>query len=154
FPLTSIGLKEVGRYLGCSWSDAYASGLKSIILRDRWEKGRDVTLKRELECYNLEDRLALKRVAELVYTICEEAKEEKVQLETSLGGCIVARAEDMNTEQTHCDYGKDTFVLSDFEHINERAYFDYQRDKVYLSGCPTITSAFRGVAMRPDRVVP
>ena len=43
FPLHSNGLKEIGRYLGCTWTDPDASGLKSIVLRSRWEKERDET---------------------------------------------------------------------------------------------------------------
>src|SRR5262245_52709043 len=55
FPLHSNGLKSIGRYLGCSWTDQDASGLKRIVLRSRWEKEHDEALKRQLERYNLED---------------------------------------------------------------------------------------------------
>jgi hypothetical protein len=34
--------------------------------------------------------------------------------------------------KTRREYGKASFVLSDFEHINECAYFDYQREKVFF----------------------
>src|SRR5271157_891145 len=67
FPLYSNGLKAIGGYLGCTWSDPDASGLKSIILRSKWETLHNESVKRELERYNLEDCMALKRVAELVY---------------------------------------------------------------------------------------
>ena len=67
FPLYSNGLKSIGRYLGCTWSDPDASGLKSIILRSKWETLHDESLKQELVRYNLEDCVALKRVAELIY---------------------------------------------------------------------------------------
>jgi predicted RecB family nuclease len=69
FPLHSSGLKEIGRYLGFEWTDPNASGLKSICLRNKWEKEHDAALRRELERYNLEDCEALKRIAELVYLI-------------------------------------------------------------------------------------
>jgi predicted RecB family nuclease len=38
FPTFSNGLKEVGHYLGCTWSDGAASGLQSLVWRARWEE--------------------------------------------------------------------------------------------------------------------
>src|SRR5262245_57954684 len=40
FPTYSNGLKEVGRYLGCTWTDENASGLQSLVWRTRWELSR------------------------------------------------------------------------------------------------------------------
>ena len=58
---------EVNRQVsGMHLDDPDASGLKSIVLRNRWERERDESLKQELVRYNLEDCLALKRVTELV----------------------------------------------------------------------------------------
>src|SRR5262249_27976705 len=54
FPVYSNGLKAIGRLLGCDWTDPDASGLKSIVLRSRWENEHDDKLKRELERYNME----------------------------------------------------------------------------------------------------
>ena len=38
FPTFSNGLKDVGRYLGCTWTDEDASGLQSLVWRARWEQ--------------------------------------------------------------------------------------------------------------------
>jgi predicted RecB family nuclease len=76
FPLYSNGLKAIGSYLDCTWSDPDASGLKSIILRSKWERFHEQNLKQELVRYNLKDRMALKKVAQLVYKIGEEPTEE------------------------------------------------------------------------------
>src|SRR4051794_13721784 len=35
FPTFSNGLKQVGRYLGCTWADEDASGLQSLVWRAR-----------------------------------------------------------------------------------------------------------------------
>jgi predicted RecB family nuclease len=94
FPVYSNGLKSIGRHLGCEWTAPDASGLKSIVTRNRWQNSHDERFKQELECYNLEDCMALKRVAETVFTICEEVAKEKGEPEIALGRCVVARAED------------------------------------------------------------
>ena len=141
FPLYSNGLKAIGGYLGCTWSDPDASGLKSIILRSKWETLHDESVKRELVRYNLEDCMALKRVAELVYKIGEELTEEKSQPEVALEGHVIGKAEDINTVSSRQKYGKSTFVIPDFEHINACAYFDYQREKVFLRANGSVRKA-------------
>ncbi len=138
FPLHSNGLKEIGRYLGCDWTDPVASGLKSIILRSRWEKEHDATLKQELKRYNLEDCLALKRIAEFVYLINDGVTNESCVPEITLAGCVVAQAEDINIVTSRKEYGRQTFSLPDLEFINECAYFDYQRERVFLRTNDTI----------------
>jgi predicted RecB family nuclease len=52
FPEYSNGLKDVGRYLGCVWSNENADGLQSIVWRRRWEETRDPALRQTLETYN------------------------------------------------------------------------------------------------------
>ena len=44
---------------------------------------------------------------------------------------MIGRAQDINTISSSREYGKDSFVSPDFEHINSCAYFDYQREKVF-----------------------
>jgi predicted RecB family nuclease len=141
FPLYSNGLKSIGGYLGCTWSDPDASGLRSIILRSKWEMLHDENLKQELVRYNLEDCIALKKVAELIYDICEGLTEEKSQPEFAVGGHAIGRAEDINTVSSRREYGKASFVLPDFEHINLCAYFDYQREKVFLRAGGSVRKA-------------
>ena len=132
FPLYSNGLKAIGGYLGCRWTDPDASGLKSIILRSKWETCHDETLKQELVRYNMEDCVALKRVAEFVCKIGEEFTGEKAQPEIAIEGHVLGKAEDINIVSSRKKYGKSSFVLPDFEHINSCAYFDYQREKLFL----------------------
>lgn len=59
FPTYSNGLKDLGRLLGVNWTNEKASGLQSIIWRNRWENGEEI-YKNELLTYNQEDCLALK----------------------------------------------------------------------------------------------
>ena len=37
FPVRSNGLKQLGRFLGATWTDPQASGLQSLVWRHRWE---------------------------------------------------------------------------------------------------------------------
>ena len=38
FPVRSNRLKDIGRHLGASWSEPEASGLLSLVWRQRWEE--------------------------------------------------------------------------------------------------------------------
>ena len=62
FPTFSNGLKDVGRYLGCTWTEENASGLQSLVWRARWEQTREPVWKDKLLTYNAEDCAALKKV--------------------------------------------------------------------------------------------
>ena len=62
FPTFSNGLKDVGRYLGCTWTDENASGLQSLVWRARWEQTRESCWKDKLLTYNAEDCAALRKV--------------------------------------------------------------------------------------------
>ena len=141
FPTHSNSLKTVGSYLGCTWTDQDASGLKSIALRSRWEKARGKSLKQELVRYNMEDCLALKRVAELVLLISEKAAGENNLPNTDLGGCMIAGAEEINYSISRKEYCKQKFALPDLAIINNCAYFDYQRERVFLRTNDTIRKA-------------
>jgi predicted RecB family nuclease len=41
FPTYTNGLKEIGRVLGCSWSDEHASGVQSVVWRSHSEATRE-----------------------------------------------------------------------------------------------------------------
>lgn len=132
FPTYTNGLKDIGRYLGCTWSEPDVTGIQSIVWRRRWELTRDEVLKRRLICYNSEDVHALKRITESIYHIivAEESKSNTPHLID--GKLEIARVEDLGLQSNRREYGKAKFVLRDFEHINKCAYFDYQREKVFL----------------------
>jgi predicted RecB family nuclease len=131
FPITSNGLKEVGRHLGCSWNDPDASGLQSLVWRARWEQSLDVRLKQKLTAYNLEDCAALKRVTEFLFQIAAEA---------TLGGKPPPRTEDWSIPDVQ-DVDKLTFsphrwtarfFHPDFAQITKCSYYDYQQQRVYV----------------------
>jgi predicted RecB family nuclease len=55
FPVLSNGLKQLGRFLGATWTDPQASGLQSLAWRHRWEMTRGEQIRQSLLQYNRED---------------------------------------------------------------------------------------------------
>lgn len=127
FPTHSNGLKDIGQCLGCSWTAPSASGIQSLLWRRSWEKGRDASLKRSLLEYNQEDCAALKRITEFIRRAicptdsCPEAP-----------GPEVAAVQDLNTQTRKTEWNRRSPFFPDFNFINKCAYFDYQRQRVFV----------------------
>jgi len=123
FPTYSNGLKEVGQYLGCRWSEEGASGLRALIWRSHWESSRAPDLKQKLLTYNAEDCEATQRVAEALFRACQGPVSENPAM------CLV-NVDSLKREYPQ-RFGKTEFLLPEFQKINEAAYWDYQRNRVY-----------------------
>ena len=97
FPTYTNGLKDIGTYLGCTWSGQDVNGIKSIVWRRRWELNCDDALKRKLVTYNSEDVNALKRITQCIYHIVdiEESKSDTPHL---VDGFDVARVENLRQQ--------------------------------------------------------
>jgi predicted RecB family nuclease len=129
FPTYSNGLKDIGKYLKCSWNDRLSSGLLSLVWRRRWLLG-EASYEEKLLRYNREDCSALRRVAEFIEAI------------TSARGSAPSQSDDnrfvhtgtlsKDKDQTAL-FGRKDFALDEFARINECAYFDYQRDRVFAA---------------------
>jgi len=63
FPVRSNRLKDIGRFLGASWTEPEASGLLSLVWRQRWEETGAPDDKQRLLTYNEEDCRALLALA-------------------------------------------------------------------------------------------
>jgi predicted RecB family nuclease len=124
FPTYSNSLKDVARRLGFEWSESKASGRQALIWHAQWETTRDPTLKHRLIVYNQEDCQAVQRVAEAIGNICSERPS------------MAAEAISVNVSTLDRDpplrFGPLQYVAPDFKAINEAAYWDYQRNKVYV----------------------
>jgi predicted RecB family nuclease len=157
-PVESNGLKDVARYLGFSWSDPGASGLQSIVWRRRWQETRAEDLKEKLTTYNLEDCQALRRVAEFLHAACPRPTTPQAERGVEHDGPPVSRVEEA-PRFSRGEWCVATFALPDFGFVNKRAYFDYQRDRVYARSSKAIKrSKARGrrkgkKRTRPDRTV-
>jgi len=62
FPIYSNRLKEIGAFIGATWTAPNVSGLQSLVWRYRWEETRGIENKALLLTYNEEDCLAVKLV--------------------------------------------------------------------------------------------
>jgi predicted RecB family nuclease len=130
FPTYSNGLKAIAGYLGFRWTESDASGIQSIVWRRRWEVGRFAAYKDKLLNYNMEDCIALLRVIECLFS----TRREKPSEETSVSGDVhqICRVEEVSLQSSRRDWCQIVFAVPDFAFVNQRAYFDYQRDKVFI----------------------
>jgi predicted RecB family nuclease len=126
FPTFSSGLKEIAGYLGFRWSGSPASGLDAIVWRHRWEASRDPTEKQALLDYNREDCEALQTVANRLLDLHSEAHGSDRSPQSE-----VVRTADMKRESPY-GFKRNEFVFPALEAINKAAYWDYQRERVYV----------------------
>jgi len=126
FPTYSNGLKEITGYLGFQWSGTLLSGINSIVWRDRWEVSRNPALAQALIDYNRQDCEALefltKRLTALHQTTPADSKlpQQKVVLTS-----------DMKRESPY-GFKTNQFAFPEMDTINKAAYWDYQRERVYM----------------------
>jgi predicted RecB family nuclease len=142
FPTYSNELKEIAKYLGFEWSSPFATGLDSIIWRAKWESCHDDATKDHLLTYNKDDCLALQRVTDFLSSL--PALDEGRDLNE--GG--IRFVERISHEDTIRRFDKKPFAMSEFSEITERAYFDYQRDKIYVR----TNANFQNIQRRKRRV--
>jgi hypothetical protein len=128
FPAYSNGLKDIGRLLGCSWTEGQASGVQSLIWRRHWEKSREETWKAKLVKYNQEDCAALHIVTEY---LAQPAPAPPQLL-------AMVHVQELDQLAYAPKWGAAKFVNEDFTAINSRAYFDYQQQKVFVRTSKTL----------------
>src|SRR6266545_2572775 len=73
FPVRSNRLKEIGNFIGASWTAPNASGLQSLVWRHHWDETHDGHYKELLVTYNKEDCLALKLLTDELSKLRESA---------------------------------------------------------------------------------
>ena len=117
-PTYTNGLKDIANYLEFHWTDENASGLQSIIWRYNWELNPTNNLKERLVTYNIEDCRALIKVQEWIISLSKN--NDKTVLANSL------------KQQNIFKWGVTVFALEHLNEINAKAYFDYQRQHIFL----------------------
>ena len=145
FPTYSNGLKEITEYLGFQWSGSVMSGLETIVWRHRWEVSRDPAMKQALLDYNLQDCDALELVANRLVHLNRAAPADG----KSYPGEIVLTS-DMKRESPF-GFKRNEFVFPEMETINRAAYWDYQRERVYVKSCHNTQRTRRRHATRDAR---
>ncbi|MDN5201271.1 TM0106 family RecB-like putative nuclease [Fulvivirgaceae bacterium BMA10] len=125
-PTYSNELKVITRYLGYEWVGKITSGLEAYAYRKDWEESRDKNLKNELIKYNIQDCLALKVLVDFLDGVEKESEEiKKYKISSNF-------TEEIQRRFSGRKFGNKNQILPDYNFINDRAYFNYQRDKVYF----------------------
>jgi hypothetical protein len=110
----------------------------SVVWRRRWEQTGDPAWKDWLVTYNLEDCDALRKVADFLDEVCPRPGAPD---EARACANAVAHVEEMKPVTSRREWCKIDFAVADFDFVNQRAYFDYQRDRVYVRTSESIRKA-------------
>ncbi|MCA1628789.1 MAG: IS66 family transposase [Acidobacteria bacterium] len=148
FPTYSNGLKEIAQYLGFQWSDEAATGAHSLIWRSKWEYTAAFDLKQKLITYNAEDCEALEWVTEAVTRLCLNRNEPIKPKDDN-----VVHTDSLKGKSSY-HFGENCFSLPEFEKINQSAYWNYQRDKIYVRSNPRLKQITKKSPVRRQRWLP
>jgi predicted RecB family nuclease len=118
FPVYSNGLKDIGKFIGATWTSPEASGLQSIVWRCHWENMQDVQYKNMLLIYNREDCQALK-------LLTDKLSEIKDSVDTLSEVDFIHQQKQLTTE-----VGSE--VHDKFDKILRIAHADYDKNKISL----------------------
>jgi predicted RecB family nuclease len=136
FPTYTNGLKDTASFLGLMWADAGLSGPYSIVCRSEWELLADVGRKQRLIAYNADDCKALQILSEFA---CGLRQYDPTGVPQSPDGIVfVDRLKPLPRFNL---INKDGAALPEFKEINKAAYWDYQRDRVYVRSSKAIKRA-------------
>jgi len=150
FPTFSNGIKEIARYLGFEWETPAGSGLQSIIWRSQWEASGGAAVKRLLLIYNANDCEALEVVANKLLQLQELSQNPEQSPE------IVFTA---SLKWKHpFGFKRNKFALIDLDTINKAAYWDYQRERVYVKSHGSVKRALKCASnqkksVRPNKII-
>ena len=136
--------------MGFKWKKPAGSGLQSIIWRSQWEASGEQALKRSLLIYNANDCEALEVVANKLLQLQRLAQNPEQPPD------IVFTA---SLKWKHpFGFKRNKFALTDFDTINKAAYWDYQRERVYVKSHGNVKRALRFAShqkksVRPNKII-
>jgi predicted RecB family nuclease len=120
FPLRSNSLKEIGQFIGATWSAADASGLQSLVWRHYWEVSKKIEYKQKLTIYNNEDCQALKLLVEFL-SVIKETDNSILDID-----CFVHSKKSLNNKVKNP-------IHQQLESILKFAHADYDKNKINFS---------------------
>ena len=141
FPTFSNRLKEIAGYLGFTWSDPTASGVQTIAWRHEWEATKTLPLKAAVVTYNAQDCEALELVAHKLVDLHQASPEAEGSSPND-----VVRTERLKHEHLY-GFKRNTFSFPELGAINKAAYWDYQRERVYVKS----NACLKGALTRSSR---
>ena len=138
FPARSNSLKDLGKFIGATWTSPHASGLQSLVWRYLWEETHNPVWKQELLTYNQEDCNALRLLTDRISAIAEEAN--------TMAG--VAFADWPRRQATEVG----TQLHAEFDKLIKFAHFDYREKRIaYTQKKRLATSALQSIRTRRNR---
>jgi hypothetical protein len=141
FPVYSNHLKEIGSYIGATWSASNASGLQSLVWRHQWEDTLDSEYKNLLLTYNEDDcqnlRLLADELSKINYSAVTLSEvnfaDHPKQYLSETGGQIHKQFKDV-LKFAHSDYDskKINFQLEKRKHEHSKAKRRHSSTQRYL----------------------
>jgi predicted RecB family nuclease len=116
FPVHSNRLKDIGHFLGATWTAPNASGLQSLVWRHHWEQTQEAHYRDVLVTYNREDCQALKAVMD-----------ELSRIQRSADNLAEVDFADQRKPQS-TEIGEQ--ISRQFRAILNFAHFDYDKKKI------------------------
>ena len=117
FPLKSNRLKEIGKFIGASWSSMDASGQQSLVWRHYWDETHKREYQKKLMTYNKEDCQALKMLTDFLANI-RERKDSLLDMN------FYIYSKKSRSDKT------DNPLHRQLENILNFAHADYNKDKI------------------------
>ena len=139
FPTWSNGLKEIAKCLNFKWTAGEVDGRQSIVWRERWMRTGAPNLRKKLVHYNRDDCRALKLVHQFILSVtsCEGVEDNRTD---GVKTVVHTNKLQKKTRRKH-KWGTVQFAVDGLDAVNERAYFDYQREKVFARTSKSIKAA-------------
>jgi len=125
-PTYSNSLKGIAAFINFKWSSENANGLTCVAWRKQWEINNKEALKKQIVKYNQDDCKALW----LIHIWLNNINNENV-----------TNVKDIPSVTLH-KFGNLNSIVENFNKINNYAWFDYQRSKIYLRTNPKIKEIF------------
>ena len=134
FPVYSNSLKDIGHFLGFEWAHEEATGLQAILWRKNWNKTKSPDIKAQLLQYNQDDCRALRHVFEFINHLTSPDRMTAAPLQVSFKTTPTG---DLTKDRPHWDrFRPREYASQDLKKVAKCAYFDYQRERVYVRTHP------------------
>ena len=134
FPTYSNSLKDIGRFLGSERAHENATGLQCILWRNRWQGSKAADTKAQLLRYNQDDCRTLKCIVEFITRLASPDSSGRA---VSLVPFKTAQTEDLTKDRPRWEmFRPREYASADFKRVVRCAYFDYQRERVYVRTHP------------------
>jgi DNA-directed RNA polymerase subunit RPC12/RpoP len=134
FPTYSNGLKDIGRFLQFERAHENATGLHSIVWRKSWDGNHDPDIKARLIQYNQDDCRELRHIADFIQGLTSADSATAIVPPTAFK---TTRTEELAKDRPRWElFRPKEYASEDLKKVAKCAYFDYQREKVFVRTHP------------------